>query len=118
MARHEVATTDDLDGDGSRIITEIEGQEIAVFRLRGEYHAIANYCVHQGGPLCEGELRKELDVGDDGWIWEYTSEEKFITCPWHGWRFDVQSGENNIDPRYRVPTYDVEVEDGRLYVLD
>jgi nitrite reductase (NADH) small subunit len=114
--RHHVATSDELD-DGDRIITDIEGQEIAVFRYDGEYYAVSNFCVHQAGPLCEGDLTGDMSLGDDGWSWEYDDEEKYIRCPWHGWVFDITTGENTDDPRYRAPTYDVAEENGEVYVL-
>lgn len=115
---YRVATVEDLATEDSRVIAEVDGQEIAVFRHGGEYHALANYCVHQAGPLCEGALSKRLDVGDDGWTWEYEANaSKNIVCPWHGWTFDISTGENVDDPRYSVPTYDVTVEDGDIYVI-
>ena len=112
--RHRVASTDEFE-EGSRVLVEIDGVEVAVFRFGGEFHAIANYCVHQGGPLCEGELRGRTTVAENGWEWEY-SEERYVVCPWHGWLFDVTTGESPDSDRYAVPTYDVEVEDGAVFV--
>lgn len=114
--RFKVATVEDLSEDGSRAFAELDGIEVAVFRIEGEYYAVANYCVHQGGPLCEGDLRGQYGVGDDGWEWTYDSTEKNVHCPWHGWRFDVTTGRNIDESRYAVPTYDVEVEDGEIFV--
>ncbi|MFB6068947.1 MAG: Rieske (2Fe-2S) protein [Halobacterium sp.] len=114
--RYRVADADALAEDGSRVIAEVEGQEIAVFRVDGDYHALPNFCIHQAAPLCEGELTGRMVVGDDGWEWEYVQEGEIITCPWHGWKFDVTTGENVKDESYAVPTYDVEVEDGDVYV--
>lgn len=114
--RHAVAEVDDLPDDGSHVFIEIEGIEIAVFRINGEFLAAANYCVHQGGPLCEGELRGRYDV-DDSWEWVYDDEEKNIVCPWHGWKFDLTTGQSLTDERYTVPTYDVEVDDRTIYLV-
>jgi len=115
--RHAVAATDELEEDGSRVIAEVAGQEIAVFRYDGEYHAVANFCIHQAGPLCEGALTGRTTVDDDGWSWNYDDDEKYVMCPWHGWMFDITTGRSPKDDRYAVPTYDVEVEDGTVYVL-
>lgn len=115
-SKYKVATTDELSADGSRVITEIEGKEIAVFRFDGEYYAVLNYCVHQSGPLCEGQLTGYMDIGEDGWEWVYNEDEKIIVCPWHCWRFDITSGENIDDSRYKVPTFDVEEKDGDVFV--
>lgn len=114
--RHKVADVEELPEDGSRVITEVAGKEIAIFRLDGEYYGMLNYCCHQSGPLCEGELTGYMTGGDDGWEWVYHSEEKIINCPWHCWRFDVTTGQNIDDARYSVPTYDIEREDGQLFV--
>ena len=114
--RHKIAGEEEFDGDGSRVIGEVDGLEIAVFRIGGEYHALANYCVHQGGPLCEGELGRGLTVDADGWE-RIADEPTNVLCPWHGWVFDVETGRNVDDDRYAVPSYDVEVEDGDVFVL-
>lgn len=114
--RHRIAATSDLAEDGDRVIAEVDGREIAVFRHDGGYYAVANHCVHQGGPLCEGELTGQMVVGDDDWSWLWDDDRKVITCPWHGWKFDVTDGVNIRDGRYRAPTYDVEVDDGAVYV--
>lgn len=114
--RHRVAAVEAFDGEGSRVLAEIDGVEIGVFRVDGEYHAVANFCVHQGGPLCGGELRGRTTVADNGWEWKYDTTEKNVVCPWHGWMFDVTTGRSVDAERYAVPTYDVEVEDGAVYV--
>lgn len=115
-ALHKIADPSDFSADGDRVIREIEGVEIAVFRIEGEFYAIANYCVHQGGPLCEGELTGQVSVGEDGWSWEYDEAEKCVLCPWHGWMFDVTTGKNVDVDRYTAPTYEVTVKDDGIYV--
>lgn len=116
-SRHRIASVDELD-DGGRVIADIKGQEIAVFAYDGEYHAVANHCIHQAGPLCEGELQglQTFEDGTDGWSWRYDDDPRVIVCPWHAWRFDITTGESVDDDRYVVPTYEVEVDDGDLYV--
>ena len=115
--RYAVADASELSEDGSRVIAEVNGQEIAVFRYDGEYYALANYCIHQAGPLCEGALTGNISMEEDDWDWVYDDDEKYIVCPWHGWTFDITSGRSVKDERYGVPTYDVEVEDGTVYAL-
>ncbi len=114
--RYKVANTEDLDEDGARAFADVEGVEVAVFNIEGEYHAVANYCVHQGGPLCEGDLRGRYGVGEDGWEWTYDDTKQHVVCPWHGWKFDVTTGKNINDERYAAPTYDLEIEDGEIFV--
>jgi nitrite reductase/ring-hydroxylating ferredoxin subunit len=114
--RHKVATVEDFEEDGDRVIEDVEGLEIAVFRVDGDYHGLANFCPHQSGPLCEGKLMGAIS-GIDGWRLEYDEDDLNIACPWHSWRFDIETGANLETDRYAVPTYDVEVEDGDVYVL-
>lgn len=116
MTRHRVADIDDLKTDGTRVLAEVDGVEVAVFRVEGDLHALANFCVHQGGPLCEGELRGHTTVAANGWEWEYDDTERIVACPWHGWLFDVTTGRSIDADQYAVPTYEVEVEDGSVYV--
>jgi nitrite reductase (NADH) small subunit len=113
---HKIADEEELSTEGSSVITEINGLEIAVFRVNDEFHAIANYCVHQGGPLCEGELCGRTVVNKDDWGWEYDDTQKHVLCPWHGWVFDVTTGENVDTKKYSVPTYEVEVQDNEIFV--
>ena len=115
--RTKLAEVGDFEEDGSRVLTEIRGREIAVFRHDGEYHAVANYCIHQAGPLCEGALTGHTTTDDDGWDWSFDAERKYVSCPWHGWTFNIETGTSVKDDRYRVPTYDVEVEDGVVYLV-
>ncbi len=116
VERHEVAKTADFEHDGDRVFVEIDELEVAVFRIDGEFHAIVNYCPHQGAPLCEGELTGESTVDED-WNWTYDEVERHVRCPWHGWMFDVTTGRSTGSKKYRMPTYDVGVEDGMVYVL-
>lgn len=114
--RTKVAETEDLPKNGSRVIVEVDGRDICLFRYNNQYFAVLNYCVHQAGPLCEGPLDGQIVAGDD-WEWEYDDEEKYISCPWHGWTFDITTGVSVKDKRYRVPTYDVQVEEDSIYIL-
>lgn len=116
--RYKIADEEELMDEGSRVIQEIKGQEVAVFNVGGEYHAILNYCVHQSGPLCDGEISgcMAIDEGEP-WIWTYENDGGVITCPWHNWKFDIKSGENIKDDRYVVPTYDIETSEGSVYVI-
>lgn len=116
MTEHRVGTTEDLPRDGTRLVTEIEGREVAVFRIDGEYHAVLNYCIHAAGPLCEGELTGRVVQDPDEWTWGYDDRETVVVCPWHSWKFDVTSGRCVDDDRYAVPTYEAEEREGAIYV--
>lgn len=112
--RHYVISEAELE-PGERVITEIQGREIAVFNIAGEFHAVANYCVHQGGPACEGLLSGTVSVNPEMEL-SYNHEDEIVACPWHGWEFDVKTGEHLARPKYALPTYDVVTEEGEIYV--
>ena len=90
---------DEIPAGGSKIV-EAAGHQIALFHWEGAIHAIDNTCPHQGGPLGEG----------------YLEESGVVSCPWHGWTFDVRSGASPIDPDLRVRRYPVRIEDGEIIV--
>ena len=60
-------------GEGRMVV--VNGRHIALFRLDDGFFAIDNLCLHQAGPLCEGEI-----------------EDGVVTCPWHGWSYDIRTG--------------------------
>jgi len=98
-----------------RIVTEIDGREIAVFELDGEFHALANYCVHQGGPLCEGIRSGALTTNEEFEL-EYSCDGAVVSCPWHGWEFDIRTGEHLAQTDYKTPTYEVVLDGEDVYV--
>lgn len=94
----KVAETTDL-GPGEAKVVEAEGKTIALFNVDGSYYAIDNTCLHRGGPLGEGEL-----------------EGRVVTCPWHGWRYDVTTGANVNNPAVKVVAYPVRMQGTAVFV--
>jgi nitrite reductase/ring-hydroxylating ferredoxin subunit len=84
---------------GSGIVTEVNGQSVAVFNVDGNYFAIDNTCVHRGGPLGEGDLEGEV-----------------VTCPWHGWEYNVKTGACTNNASACVKSYPVLIEGAELKV--
>lgn len=119
MAEHVVANTVELE-DGDRIVVEIEGREVAVFQIGGEYYAYLNWCAHQGGPCCEGVLTGTVEGSYDRETNEVSltwgREGEILNCPWHGWEYDVISGECLSRPDIALPSYAVTVSDGEIIV--
>jgi len=97
---------------GDRTIVDIDGlpHSVGVFNVDGGYHALANVCPHHLGPLCEGEVTGEMcsaGVGD----YDLTREGEVIQCPWHGWKFDIETGMSVFNPHeLRTKTYETSVE--------
>lgn len=103
-------------GEGDRIITEVGGREIAIFNVDGEYFSLLNFCVHQGGPLCEGSVAGILTVEEGSWELKYDRADEVVACPWHGWEFDITTGEHVAETDYKVPSYEVAEKGGKIYV--
>ena len=109
MGRYTVATVDEI-GPGGRKIVEVAGRSIGVFNVGGEFFALRNRCPHQGGPLCEGYLIGLVLSARPG-EYRYLRDGEMLRCPWHGWEFDVRTGQSWFDPaRVRVRRYDVLIE--------
>ena len=105
--------------DGERRMVEVDGREVGVLNVEGDYYAIANTCAHMGGPVCEGKVQGALKgefLGPGKRVNEYFADELAIACPWHGWEYDLATGEHLGDDDIRIPTYDVVVEDGTVFV--
>ncbi len=108
MPKHIVAAVDEIP-PGERKIVEIAGRSIGVFNLGGEFFALRNRCPHQGGPLCLGKQSGFIQSAGPG-EYEYSRKGEILKCPWHGWEFDIRTGQSWFDPaRVRVRQYDVTV---------
>ncbi|MGE3267638.1 MAG: Rieske (2Fe-2S) protein [Chloroflexota bacterium] len=111
MAKYIVGTVEEI-APGTRKIVEVGGRSIGVYNLNGEYFAILNRCPHQAGPLCLGNAYGFLKSGNVG-EYEYSRPGEIVRCPWHGWEFDVKTGQSWFDPvQVRVRRYEVSVTPG------
>ncbi|WP_435183703.1 Rieske (2Fe-2S) protein [Halobellus sp. EA9] len=116
-----VGPADDFE-DGDRAFVEVDGAEVGVLRVEGEFYALQNHCLHDGGPVCSGKTHRKLvgEFEEPGKRVErsYTDEECVISCPWHGWSYDIETGEHLGNDDIVLPTYEVVVEDGVVHVGD
>ena len=101
--------------DGQVSVVAVGRAEIGVIRWHENVYAISTVCTHQGGPICRGVLADRLTGREPG---DMTLQDSapVIACPWHGWEFDVSTGEAIWDPAIRIRTYLVEVVSGRILV--
>ncbi len=107
--KHAVATVDEIP-PGTRKIVEVAGRSIGVFNIGGEFFALRNSCPHQGGPLCTGRVSGFI-LSERPGEYEYSRQGEILRCPWHGWEFDVRTGQSWFDPaKVRVRRYQVTVE--------
>lgn len=100
MATRLIKADDLKEGKSALVVTE-EGEEIALFKVKGKIFALNNACPHEGGPLAEGEIKGNM-----------------VICPWHDWRFNLKSGECVNVPGAEAITYKIELKDGYVYLVD
>jgi nitrite reductase/ring-hydroxylating ferredoxin subunit len=111
-----VARVEDIP-EGGRLITELGGRRIGVFHEDGEFYALLYRCPHLGGPLCEGRIVGLVTAPQPGDI-RFDPETRMLTCPWHGWEFDIKTGQSYWDPgRTRARRFPVEVAHGDEIVM-
>jgi nitrite reductase/ring-hydroxylating ferredoxin subunit len=107
--------------DGERRIVFVGDNEIGVFRHDGAFYAYSNFCLHQGGPACEGltiarvEERLRPDKTSMGLYFSET-DMNFV-CPWHGMEYDMRTGECVSDRRLKLKQYQVVQKGDEVYVL-
>jgi nitrite reductase/ring-hydroxylating ferredoxin subunit len=114
-----VAASAELE-EGDRLVVAIDGLEIGIFRSRGQLLAYENYCVHQGGPICQGLLISKVDdilnehkqvVGE-----RFSEEDLHIVCPWHGYEYNLATGVHPGDPTVRLTPHKVIERKGEICV--
>lgn len=93
-----VAKTDEV-SVGKGIVVETNGKCLAVFNVDGAFHVTDNMCLHRGGPLGEGDLE-----GDT------------VSCPWHGWEYNVKTGHCGNNPASNIRPYETVVEDDEIKI--
>lgn len=77
-----------------------DGAEVALFNVNGKYHAIENFCPHKGYPLADSRLYDQT-----------------VECDFHGWRFDVRTGECLTKKSCSIESYEVIVEDDWIKII-
>lgn len=76
-----------------------DGRVFAVFKVDGTIHVLDGICAHAGGPLGKGSLRKNI-----------------VTCPWHGWQFNIETGRHCLTERICQTTYPARIEAGSVII--
>lgn len=94
-----VASTSELEPGQCKVVAAA-GREVALYNVGGTFYATDNTCLHRGGPLGEGFL-----------------EGNIVTCPWHGWTYDVTTGVCPVNPNVCVKTYPVKVEGTEIHLV-
>jgi nitrite reductase (NADH) small subunit len=93
-----VARADEVE-PGSVVTVHAGETPVALSRIGDRFYAVQHACLHMQGPLGAGRLHEHV-----------------LSCPWHGWQYDVRTGENEFDRAIRLETYEVRVEDGEVQI--
>lgn len=112
--RHAVATVAEIPPGERKLVTvptSGKGMELGVFNVGGRFVAYRNICPHAGAPVCVGRV---CGTTLPSAVNEYllAREGEIVRCPWHGWEFDLLTGEHLVDGRTKLRAYPVETAPG------
>jgi nitrite reductase/ring-hydroxylating ferredoxin subunit len=111
MSRHVVAAVGEV-APGSSKLVSVKGRDIALFNVEGKYFAFFNRCPHAGASLCAGKVVHRVESTEPG-TYRLAPDLAMLRCPWHGWQFDIRTGQAWCDPEtLKVRNYPVAVEPG------
>ena len=108
MAKHVVSRVSDIP-EGGRVIVDLQGRQVGIFRVNGRFYALLNRCPHRGAELCRGSVVGRLDAPKPGEI-VFSKGRPSIQCPWHGWEYDLETGSSYFKSKARA--YTVAIEHG------
>ena len=100
---------------GERKIVEVDDKSIGVFNVNGTFVAVLNVCPHELAPICRGRVGGTTLPSPPG-EFRWGREGEILACPWHGWEFDLLTGEPLAKDRRRLKRYPVTVENDTIYV--
>lgn len=95
----KLTTQSELPSPGEAKEFELGKKVICLANVNGTITAMDNVCLHMGGPLGQGYI-----------------EGNKIVCPWHGWEYDLKTGELGDDPKSKVAVYSIKVENGDVLI--
>ena len=112
--KHPVASVAELP-PGARKIVEVEGRSIGIFNVNGRYVAVLNVCPHELAPVCRGKVGGTTLTSPPG-EFRWGREGEILQCPWHGWEFDLLTGNCLTDKR-RLRLYPVTIEEDTVFIV-
>jgi len=109
--RFIVATVGEIAPGMCKLVTAA-GREIGVFNIDGGYYALLSKCPHEGASLCTGKIVQRVESDGPG-DYRLVPGSEMIRCPWHGWQYDIRTGQSWCDPdNISLRQYAVSVEGG------
>lgn len=110
MARHALAPVDQVPPGTARSF-KVGGRAIAIYNVAGRFYALRDACPHQGAALSGGTVVGAVRASQPG-CYEFNPRERVVRCPWHGWEYDLATGQSYYSPRKRVRSYPASVQPG------
>lgn len=111
MVYFVAAEIDDI-RPGQRKRVQLNGRDIVVFNVDGNFYALHNRCPHQGASLCDGRLTMAVTSQEPG-VYDVDPTRPVIRCPWHAWEFDIRTGKSWCEPdRIKVRSFKTAIESG------
>lgn len=97
-------------------VVEVKGRKIGIYKIEDTFYAISNTCPHKAGPLCVGPSVGTMLPSNSN-EFEYGMEDRVVRCPWHGFEFEITTGEPLFGTSSKkAPVYPVSSIDGDLYI--
>jgi 3-phenylpropionate/trans-cinnamate dioxygenase ferredoxin subunit len=111
MPKHVVAEVADIPAGGRKVVS-VKGRPVVIFNLDGEFFGLLDRCPHQSAELSRG-ISTGIATSDEPGLATCSRPGEFIRCPWHGWEFDIRTGQSWTDPsRIKARPFNVNVEAG------
>ena len=109
--QHIVASVGEIAPGANKVVT-INGRELVVFNINGEFFCLLNRCPHEGAPMSKATCVAVLHSDEPG-KFSRSRVGEMLRCPWHGWEFDVRTGQSYFDPVHcKVRVYPTVTEPG------
>jgi nitrite reductase (NADH) small subunit len=92
--------------------------QLGVFHFDGRLTAWENHCPHAEGPVCQGRVFNKVDealLPDQTSVGLHFGAARHVVCPWHGFEFNLQTGEHPGDARYRLRAVPLEVREALVF---
>lgn len=112
MSKHVVARVEEIPPGGRKLV-QVAGRDVLVLNLGGQFYGLLDRCPHNGGSLCKGTITSVVESPEPG-VYNLTRPGAMIRCPWHGWAYDIRTGQSWCEPdRTKTVTFPVAVAHGQ-----
>lgn len=113
--KYKIGIAGDFYKKGCHLV-EVKGRKLGIYKIDDRFYAVLNACPHKGAPLCMGSSDGTMLPSKPN-EFKYGLENQVIRCPWHGYEFDITTGEAIFGTtNKKAPVYPVREEKGELYV--